>query len=176
MAVVDLPDPSLVVLMGAAGSGKSTFAARHFAASEILSSDAYRALVAGDPADQTATRAAFGRLHRELSRRLAEGRLTVVDATNLEPFARRALLDRARAAGLPAVAIVLDPPASTVLAQNAGRASRVVDEAIVRRHIDRLRAALDGPDPGFAREGFAQVVVVRRPDELETIRFRRHPA
>jgi len=112
-------DPSLIVLVGAAGSGKSTFAARHFAPAEILSSDAYRALIAGDETDQRATKPAFGRLHRELGQRLAAGQLSVVDATNIEPAARRALVTRAAGASLPATAVVLDLPPSLVLARNA---------------------------------------------------------
>ncbi len=103
-----LPDPCLVVLVGAAGAGKSTFAARHFAPDEVLSSDRYRAILSGDASNQAATRQAFGRLHRELSNRLAKGLLTVVDATNVQAWARRALVDRATAAGVPSVAIVLD--------------------------------------------------------------------
>ena len=84
-----LPDPSLVVLIGAAGVGKSTFAARHFRADEILSSDRYRAIVSGDEADQAATRIAFRLLHRDVRARLAAGRLTVVDATSVEASASR---------------------------------------------------------------------------------------
>ena len=99
--VIAIPDPSLVVLVGAAGSGKSTFAARHFAPDEVLSSDAFRALLSGDEADQRATKTAFSILHREVVRRLAAGRLVVVDATNVEHHARRALVERARAAACP---------------------------------------------------------------------------
>jgi protein phosphatase len=172
---IDIAEPSLVVLIGAAGSGKSTFAARHFAEDEILSSDRFRELVSGDEADQGATRAAFGRLHRELTRRLAGGMLTVVDATSLEPYSRRALLVRASAAGIPATAIVLDLPAATVLARNAARRPRIVDEEVVRRHLSRLRAALDGPMPPLQREGFAQVVVLRDTDEVDRVRIRRRP-
>jgi predicted kinase len=161
----------MVVLLGAAGAGKSTFAARHFDPSEVLSSDGFRALIAGDEADQSVTRAAFGRLHRELDRRLAEGRLSVVDATNVERSARRALLKRSSAAGLVAVAIVLDLPATTVLTQNAGRCRRMVDESAVRDHLARLRLVLDGPGGRLEAEGFSQVVVLHDRFEIDTVRI-----
>ena len=168
-----IPDPSLVVLVGAAGVGKSTFAARHFDAAEILSSDRYRAIVSGDEADQSATRSAFARLHRELERRLAKGRLTVVDATSVEGSARRALVARATAAHVPATAIVLDLPDATVLARNAARRPRTVDEGVVRRHLGRLRASLDGPDPAIGRDGFSQIVVLRDPADVDRVRILR---
>jgi protein phosphatase len=172
---IEIPDPSLVVLIGAAGAGKSTFAARNFAPDEILSSDRFRAMVSGDEADQGASRAAFGRLHRELARRMAKARLTVVDATSIEPTSRRGLVARAAAAGIPVTAIVLDLPAETVLARNAARRPRVVDEEVVRHHLERLRANLDGPAPALLREGFAQVVVLRDPIEVDRVRIRRRP-
>lgn len=166
----------MVVLVGAAGAGKSTFASRHFAPDEILSSDRFRAIVAGDEADQAATKAAFGRLHRELGQRMAAGRLTVVDATSVQPSSRRALLARAAAAGLPAIAIVLDLPTATVLARNAARTSRVVDGAVIRHHLARLRASLDGPAPSLLREGFTQVIILSDPAEVDLVRVRRIPA
>jgi len=175
MPEIVIADPSLIVLVGAAGAGKSTFAARHFAADEILSSDRFRAIISGDEADQRATRAAFGRLHREVTRRLASGRLTVVDATSVEPAARRALRVRAAAASVPAVAIVLDLPASIVLDRNAARRPRTVAEDIVRRHLDRLRVSLDGPDPAIGREGFVAVVVLRDAVEIDLVRILRRP-
>jgi protein phosphatase len=172
---IDLPDPSLVVLIGAAGAGKSTFAARHFADSEVLSSDRFRALVSGDEADQGATHAAFDRLHRELTRRLAAGMLTVIDATSLEPSSRRALLARAAAAGIPAIAVVFDLPTETVLARNAARRQRVVDERVVRHHLARMRAALDGPAPPLGRDAFAQIIVLHDPAEVDGVTIRRRP-
>jgi predicted kinase len=175
VAIVAIPDPSLVVLIGAAGAGKSTFAAQHFDASEILSSDAFRAMVSGDEADQTATRAAFGRLHRALDRRLAAGRLTVVDATNVEHTARRELLKRSTAAGLPAVAIVLDLPPAIVLAQNAARTGRIVDEPVVLRHLAQLRRTLEGSTAAFRAEGFSRVTFLRHPPEVEAARIVRQP-
>jgi protein phosphatase len=173
---IDIADPSLVVLIGAAGAGKSTFAARHFPEDEVLSSDRFRAMVSGDEADQDATHAAFSRLHRELMRRLTAGMLTVVDATSLEPSSRRALLARAATTGVPATAIVFDLPAETVLARNAARKSRVVDELVIRHHLARLRACLEGPAPPLYREGFVQVVVLRDPAEVDQVRVLRRPA
>ena len=82
MSTLVLPDPTLVVLVGAAGSGKSTLAARLFAPDEVVSSDALRAAISGNEADQRATAAAFRALHRTVDRRLAAGAMTVVDATN----------------------------------------------------------------------------------------------
>ena len=173
MSEIVIPDPSLVVLIGAAGAGKSTFAARHFAPDEILSSDRFRRMVSGDEANQAATKAAFVVLHRALEGRLANGRGAVVDATSVEPSSRRALLARAAAAGIPASAIVLDLPAATVIARNAARPARVVDVAVVRRQLDRLRASLDGPDPELWREGFAQIVVLHDPAEVDQVTIRR---
>jgi predicted kinase len=151
---IRLPDPCLVVLVGAAGAGKSTFAARHFASHEVLSSDAYRALIAGDPADQRATGPAFAALHRELRRRLREGRLTVVDATSVLPRARAALVREAAAADLPAVAIVLDLPGDLVLARNRARSGglAVPDDAVRSQLADLGRSMADDR---LAREGFA---------------------
>lgn len=169
MAEIAILDPSLVVLIGAAGSGKSTFAARHFDRSEILSSDGYRALIAGDEADQTASRAAFGRLHRELTQRLAHRRMTVVDATNVERAARRQLLRRSIAAGVPAVAIVFDLPAELVLARNAGRIGRVVDEKVVRHHLVRLRSTIDQAMGILDGDGFSQVVVLRDSRDVDAV-------
>jgi protein phosphatase len=163
-----LPDPCLVALVGAAGAGKSTFAARHFAPEEILSSDAYRGYVAGDPADQRATPAAFAALHRALASRLRGGRLAVVDATSVLPASRSALLRLAAGEGVPAVAIVLDLPAELVLGRNRQRAVGVVPEAAVRRQLEDLRRSVDGGL--LAAEGWQSVVRFTDPRDLDTAR------
>jgi predicted kinase len=172
---LDLPDPCLVVLIGAAGSGKSTLAGRLFPADQILSSDAYRAIVSGDKADQRATRVAFSILHRELERRLTARRTTVVDATNVTSYARRSLLRRARAAGIPVVAIVLDLEPGAVLARNDGRTGRVVPRAAVERQLAALARTLRRDE--LAAEGFLAVHLLGTAQEVErlTIRFASAP-
>jgi predicted kinase len=112
-------------------------------------------------------------LHREVVRRLVGGRLVVVDATNVEVAARRALVQRAAAAGRPAVAIVLALPAGVVHAQNIARIGRTVDPAVVERHIRRLELTLaTNRLPG---EGFAAVHVLTTPAAVEGLRIERVP-
>ena len=121
MSVLELPELSLVVLIGTSGSGKSTFAARHFGPFEVISSDFCRGLVSGDPNDQSATAAAFEVLDFIAGKRLEAGLLTVIDATNVQRDARRQLIDLAKAYDVLPVAIVLDVPESVAAARNRER-------------------------------------------------------
>ena len=162
----------MVVLVGAAGAGKSTLAGRLFARDEILGSDALRAVVAGDETDQGASRVAFAILHRTLERRLAAGHLTVVDATNTRREHRRPLVARARRAGVPAVAIVLDLAPAVVHAQQAGR-HRQVDATVIDRHIAGVRRTIDAGQ--LAAEGFAIVEVLRSPAAVRALVIERVP-
>src|SRR5262245_16944986 len=119
-----IPDLSLVVLIGPSGSGKSTFARKHFKPTEVLSSDACRGLVCDDETDQAATNAAFEVLHFIAARRLASGRLTVIDATNVQGDARKPLLALARQYYCLAVAVVFDLPEAVCLERNRQRPDR----------------------------------------------------
>jgi protein phosphatase len=173
VTTIKVPDPSLVLLVGAAGAGKTSFAIRHFAPDEILSSDAYRALVSGDETNQKVSRVAFSILHRDLERRLLAGQLTVVDATNVEPRNRRELIRRAQTAGLPVVALVLDLHPLIVLARNATR-SRRVDEEVVRWQLERVRTTAG--EGVLAGEGCAIVWIGRSPEAIDGVLIRRVPA
>lgn len=136
-----IPDDALVLLVGPAGSGKSTWARARFGATRIVSSDELRAWVSDDAADQGATRDAFTVLHVVARARVARGLLTVIDATNLLASSRRPLLELARRHGRPCVAVVFDAPLAELLARNDGR-ERPVPEAIVRKHHAQLADAL----------------------------------
>ena len=163
---IALPADALVLLIGIAASGKSTFASRHFASTEVLSSDMFRALIADDPSAQGATDDAFELLHRLLAMRLRRGRLTVVDATNVEEWARRDLLAVARLHRRPAVAIVLEVPLPVALERNALRSGRRPPPAALRRQHRWLAESL----PALAHEGFAAVHVLRSVDEIDSVR------
>ncbi len=167
--VLTLPQPCLVVLVGAAGSGKTTLAARLFSQDQVLSSDAYRARIAGDEADQRVTRLAFRLLHRDLERRLAANLTTVVDATSVTAFARRSLVRIAARHGVPAIALVLDLPPDLVMSRNATRAGRIVPETAVRRQLVDLERTMRRA--AAASEGFAAWHVLRTAAELDRVQI-----
>ncbi|MFJ9809454.1 polynucleotide kinase-phosphatase [Streptomyces sp. NPDC101158] len=157
-------DLSLVVLIGATGSGKSTFARRHFKPTEIVSSDFCRGLVADDENDQSASKDAFDVLHYIAGKRLAAGRLTVVDATSVQSEARRQLVKLAREYDVLPIAIVLDLPEEVCAARNAARPDRAhLPRHVIQRHRRELRRSLKG----LEREGFRKVHVLRSTEEVE---------
>jgi protein phosphatase len=164
-----IPELSLVVLIGVTGSGKSTFGRIHFRATEVISSDFCRGLVADDENDQSATPEAFELLHHIVGKRLKAGRLTVVDATNVQPDARRQLVAVAREHDVLPVAIVLDVPESVCVTRNAARADRDFGAHVIRRQRDQLRRGLKG----LQREGFRTVHTLRGEDEIADVTITR---
>lgn len=168
---LSIPELCLVVLVGPSGSGKSTFAARHFAPTEVLSSDFFRGLVSDDEQDQEATRDAFAALHFVAAKRLARGRLTVIDATNVQAEARKPLLELAREQHVLPIALVLNLPESVCAARNRERPDRSFGAHVIRSQSSQLRRSLRE----LQREGFRQVHVLSTPEEVDQARFERTP-
>lgn len=153
---IEIPELALVALVGASGSGKSTFARQHFLPTEILSSDFFRGLVSDDENDQSATTDAFDGLYYLLAKRLARGRLTVVDATNVRAEDRKRLIEHARRYHCFAIALVIDTPERVCLDRNRSRPDRAFGPHVVRRQISELKRSVRG----LEREGFRYVHVL----------------
>ena len=166
---IEVPDPCLVVLIGASGSGKSTFARKHFLPTEVVSSDACRGMVADDEALMDASEDAFALVHTIAAMRLRRGRLTVIDATNVLSESRRTLLRIARDHDCPAVAIVLDMPQRLCEDRNAARPDRNFGPHVVRNHVRNLRQSLRT----LEGEGFRHVSVLRSPEEVDAVTIER---
>ncbi len=169
MTEIDIPELALVALVGISGSGKSTFAREHFLPTQVLSSDYFRGLVSDDENDQSVHRDAFDVLHYVAAKRLAAGRLTVVDATNLQTHARAALVKTAREHDVLPVAVVLDVPESLAWERTQARSDRTFGRQVLTRMHRDLRRSLGQ----LAREGFRKVHVLRGVEEIggATIRY-----
>jgi protein phosphatase len=166
-----IPDLSFVVLVGVSGSGKSTFARKHFKPTEILSSDYCRSLVSDDENSQAATRDAFEILHFIARKRLAAGRLTVVDATNVQPESRKPLVEIAREFHCLPVAIVLDVPERVAHDRNKTRPDRDFGPHVIRQQAQQLHRSLRG----LEREGFRHVHVLKSLEDIEAAVIERQP-
>ncbi|MFJ3801553.1 polynucleotide kinase-phosphatase [Streptomyces sp. NPDC090088] len=163
--VLPVTDLSLVVLVGASGSGKSTFARRNFKPTEVISSDFCRGLVSDDENDQSATKDAFDVLHYIAGKRLAAGRRTVVDATSVQQESRKQLVDLARTYDVLPIAIVLDVPEEVCAERNAARTDRAdMPRRVIQRHIRELRRSVKH----LEREGFRKVHILRGVEEAES--------
>src|SRR4051812_39172578 len=168
---ITIPELSLVVLIGASGSGKSTFARAHFTPTEVLSSDACRALVSDDENDQTATGDAFDVLHFVAAKRLARGKLTVVDATNVQPEARKPLVELARRYHVLPIAIVFDLPERLCEARNKNRPDRNFGPHVIRQQRSQLQRSLRF----LQREGFRKVHHLRSESDVASAEITREP-
>ena len=168
---ITVPELCLVALIGPTGSGKSSFASSHFKPTEVVSSDACRAMVADDATDQAATPDAFALVNFIAATRLRAGRLTVIDATSVQPEARKSLVALAREHDCLPVAIVLNMPEALCLARNKDRPDRPFGPQVVHRQAEQLRRSLRG----LKREGFRHVFVLNSPEEVEAVTIERVP-
>jgi protein phosphatase len=168
---IGLPELSLVLLVGPSGSGKSSFARKHFLPTEVVSSDICRALVSDDENDQTATGDAFDLLHEIVRKRLARGRLTVVDATNVQPEARKSLIALAREYHVLAEAIVFDLHERVCQDRNKLRPDRQFGPHVIHNQSQQLRRSLRG----LEREGIRHVFKLTSVDEVDAVTIERTP-
>ncbi len=168
---ISIPKLSFVVLIGPSGSGKSTFARKHFLPTEVLSSDACRGMVCDDDNDQSVTNQAFEVLHFIARKRLALGKLTVVDATNVQPEARKPLVQLAREYHSLPIALVFNLPERVCEDRNRGREDRDFGPHVIRQQKSQLRRSIRG----LKREGFSHVFIFDTPEEVETATIERTP-
>ena len=168
---ISIPNLSFVVLIGPSGSGKSTFARKHFLPTEVLSSDYCRGIVSDDENEQAVTNDAFEVLHFIARKRLALGRLTVVDATNVQPEARKPLIQLGREYHCLPVAIVFDLPERVCEQRNQGREDRDFGPHVIRQQRSQLRRSIRG----LKREGFSHVFIFETPEEVEAAVIERTP-
>ena len=166
-----IPELSLVVLIGPSGCGKSTFARKHFKPTEVMSSDGFRALVSDDENDQSSTDDAFAALHFVAAKRLARGHLTVIDATNVQPEARKPLVALAREYHVLPVAIVMDLPERVCHDRNRSRPDRDFGPHVIRSQRSQLHRSLRG----LGREGFRHVHVLKSQEEVDAAIIERQP-
>ena len=138
MRIIKIPYPSLVMLVGVSGSGKSTFANKHFMSTEVLSSDIFRKMLCDNENDQSVSSIAFELLYSVAAKRLEIGKLVVIDATNVQSYARSNALALLEYSSIPSIAIVLDLPFPVCIAQNGNRARSVPTEIITRQYTQLL--------------------------------------
>jgi polynucleotide kinase-phosphatase len=168
---ITIPELALVVLVGPSGSGKSSFARKHFRETEILSSDRCRGLVSDDENSQAATNDAFDVLHFIARKRLAAGRLTVIDATNVQLEARKPLVALAREFHCLPVALVLNLPEKVCQERNRTRPDRDFGNHVIRQQAQQMRRSIRG----LEREGFRHVHVLSSPEEVDAVVLERQP-
>ncbi len=168
---IDIPELSLVLLIGPSGSGKSSFGRKHFLPTEVISSDFCRGLVADNENDQSATGDAFDLLHAILRKRLARGKLAVIDATNVQPEARKTLIELAREHHVFAIAIVFDLPERLCQDRNVSRPDRQFGPHVVRNQLQQLRKSLRG----LEREGIRYVFKLSSVEEVDAATIERQP-
>ena len=171
MTILTIPELSFVILVGASGSGKSSFARKRFKPTEVLSSDFCRGLVSDDENDQTATKEAFEILHFIAAKRLAAGRLTVVDATNVQPESRKPLIELARKYHMLPVAVVFNLSEKICREHNRNRSDRDFGPHVIRQQTQQLRRSLRD----LKYEGFRHIHILDSVEEIDSATIVRQP-
>lgn len=171
MSTLIIPDLALVVLVGVSGAGKSSFARKHFKPTEIISSDFCRGLIADDENDQSVTKEAFAILHFIAAKRLAAGRLTVIDATSVRAESRKELIKLARKYHTLPVAIVLNLPEPLCQERNIQRTDRDFGPHVIRNQSRLLRGSLCN----LQLEGFHYVYMLDNVDAVDGAVIERQP-
>ena len=166
-----IPELAVVALIGPSGSGKSSFARKHFRATEVLSSDYCRGLVSDDETSQAATNDAFDVLYYIASKRLAAGKLVVIDATNVQTEARKPIVALGRQFHCLPVAIVFDLPEKICHERNRIRPERDFGPHVVRQQAQQMRRALRN----LEREGFRTIHVLHSLEEVDAAEIERQP-
>lgn len=162
---IEIPEFSLVALIGATSSGKTTFAKKHFLPTEVLSSDFFRGMVSDDEGNQKVSREAFDLLFYAANKRLNLMKTTVIDATNVQPDARKQVIELAREQNVHSVAIVLNLPEKELQRRNAERPDRGYPEHVIRKHTSDLRRGIRN----LKREGFRFVYILNSQEEIDNV-------
>lgn len=160
-----IPDFSLVILIGASGSGKSTFANKHFKSTEIVSSDTCRGIVSDDETDQTATSDAFALVKFITRLRLKNRLLTVIDATNLKEESRKDWILLSAEFQCVMVAIILDIPENICAARNALKPDRQFGKHVIPLHISQLQKNIRN----LKYEGYRNIIHLRSVEEVDRV-------
>ena len=166
---ITIPEIALVVLIGASGAGKSTFAKTHFKRTEVLSSDFFRGMLSDDETDQTITKEAFETLHYVAGKRLGNYKLTVIDATSVQESARKPLVALAKQHHVFPIAIVLDMPEALCRQRNAHRPDRNFGGHVIGHQCHQLRRSFKR----LKREGFRRIYTLRSEAEVRRVRVTR---
>lgn len=168
---ITIPELSLVVLIGASGAGKSSFAKKHFKATEVISSDFCRGLICDDENNQAVSKDAFAVVHYIAAKRLAAGKLTVIDATNVQKEDRKHLLKLAKEYHCLPVAIALNLPEQLCHDRNQHRPNRNFGVHVVRRQRESMRQSLKH----LKREGFRYSYILNSVEDIESVSIHRQP-
>jgi protein phosphatase len=162
---IKIPELSLIVLIGVSGSGKSSFARKHFKRTEILSSDECRALISDDENKQSATDDAFDVLYYIAGKRLKNGLLTVIDATNVQKESRKGLIELSRTYHCLPIAIVLDLPENICEERNKNRPNRNFGGHVIRQQKQQLKKSIRG----LKDEGFRHIFILKSEEDIESV-------